>query len=623
MLLKAISGFVQAVNNVLLAAVDKLSQKLHRFSLSIDRILAALAASLMLSYIFHMLGNGNFSELSAYFNSINWAMYITVMVVSFAVIIGMTVFLKSVYIIPWVLMLFTTAVSVLFAVNYSGDNGVYFALGVGLVDFVAILWEVRGDKLGLSGISISRRVALIFAGVLFIATTFVFGYFTSAKYLSYYDFTFDFGIFSQMYERMASTGAPVTTVERSYMMSHFGVHFSPIFYLFLPGYYIFRTPVYLFYVQAASVAAGVFAVYLLAGKLGLSGKMTVALELIYAFYPCLFNGTFYDFHENKFLTTIILFLFYFIIARKPIGILGFSLLLLSVKEDAAIYLIVIALFVLINRKEIFTGVFMLLLAIGYFIVAQQVVAANGTEGVMMSRLGDYFINGDQSFGSVLKSIVFNMGYLIQQMFTAEKLPFVLWMFAPVLFAPFMTKKISYFILLLPILPINLMQSWQYQYNVDYQYTYGVAALIIMCAIFAVMKMSTNVRRTVVLTSVCMCLVMSVMLVAPKIKRSNTYMEITEVTRVQADAILEEIPEGASVTASHSIVPHLYKTEWLFTVPDYYERNRDKLTVVTPETADYFVVDTRYNDTASTLKEMMGSSYTLVDSGGFVELYKRN
>ena len=151
----------------------------------------------------------------------------------------MTWLAKNRYIIPWALMLTAFAVSVLFAANYK-DGGALFCVGVGVVDLIIVLWEVRGDKLGISGITVSRKVALIIAAVLFAVTTFVFGYFTSIKYRTYTNFAFDFGIFAQMYERMAVSFSPSTTVERSHMMSHFGVHFSPIFYLFLPGYYIFR-----------------------------------------------------------------------------------------------------------------------------------------------------------------------------------------------------------------------------------------------------------------------------------------------------------------------------------------------------------------------------------------------
>ncbi len=591
--------------------LDTLSEK----HLSLERIAAALMSSVLLAYVFQLLSHGNFTDLGSYYNSISFGVFFVIMILGFAALVGLTYFLKQRYIIPWVLMLSTLAVSVLLSANLKESNA-YFCVGVGIADLIVVLWVAAGDKLGLTGLRISRRIALIAAGVLFVVTTFVFGYFTSMKYQSYSNFTFDFGIFAQMYERMATSFAPNTTVERSYMMSHFGVHFSPIFYLFLPGYYIFRSPIYLFYVQSMSVAAGVFAVWLICGKLGFSGKLTLALELIYAFYPCLFNGTFYDFHENKFLTTIILFLFYFIISKNTVWEFVFALLLLSVKEDAAIYLIVIALFVMINRREVYRGLIMLGMAIVYFLIAQQIVAASGEEGVMISRLGDYFVNGERGFFSVIKAVFFDFGFLLKQMFTAEKLPFLLWMLAPVLFAPFLTKKISSLILLFPIIPINLMQSWQYQYNIDYQYTYGVAALIIISTIFVIAGLKGGRKRVLVLTSLCLCAVMAVSLVYPKINNVRSYMQNTEGSRQQVDELLDSVPTDATVTAAHSLVPHLYKVEWLYTMPDYNTKNRDK-----PIDTDYFVIDTRYSELAGEMKTVMGDQYNLIKTAGFAELYQ--
>ena len=586
--------------------------------LSGQRIFAALMSSFMLSYVFQLLSNGNFGDLNGYYNSIRFVDFFIIAGIAFAFMVVLTFILRQKYIIPWTLMASSLAVSVLFAINYSGEDKVYFALGVVLVDFIVVVWEVRGDKLGITNISVSRKTALIAAAALFVISTAVFGYLTSLKYRAYADFTFDFGIFAQMFERMASSGAPATTVERSYMMSHFGVHFSPIFYLFLPGYFIFRTPIYLFYIQAAGIASGVFAIYLISGELKLSGKMTLALELIYAFYPCLMNGAFYDFHENKFLTAIILFLFYFIIRMNIPLTFVFSLLLLTVKEDAAIYLFVIALYVMIYRKEVFRGAIMFLMALVYFLIAQNIVASTGTEGVMMYRLSDFFVNGEQSFGSVFKAIFYDLGYLLQQVFSAEKLPFMLWMFIPVMLAPFMTRKVSSLILLLPIIPINLMQSWKYQFDVDYQYTYGIAALVIISAILIMIRLDDKKKRIIVAASVCACMVMSCALIAPKIKNVTSYMEYTESSRPLMDELIDEVPSDATVTASHSLVPHLYKVEWLYTMPDYYPENRDK-----PVDTDYFVIDTRYSDLASEMKQVMGDKYTLIKSAGFAELYKHN
>ena len=591
------------------------ADRLFERHLSLERIVAALMSSIMLAYIIQLLSHGNFADLGAYYGSISFGTFFAAMLVGLAVLIGTTYLLRQKVIIPWALMVTALMVSVLFAANYT-DGGAFFCLGIGVVDLIIVLWEVRGDKLGLSSLNISRRVALIAACVLFVLMTVVFGILTTAKYRNYANFTFDFGIFAQMYERMATSFAPETTVERSHLMSHFGVHFSPIFYLFLPGYFIFRTPIYLFFVQTASVAAGVFAVYLIAGKRGFSGKLTLALELMYAFYPCLINGTFYDFHENKFLTTIILFLFYFILCKNTVWEFIFAFLLLSVKEDAAIYLIVIALFMMINRKEIARGGIMLAMALVYFIAAQQIVAASGSDGVMIGRLSDYFVNGQQGFFSVMKAVFFDIGFLIKQMFTAEKLPFVLWMLLPVCIAPFFTKKISSLLLLFPMVPINLMQSWQYQYDVNYQYTYGTAALIIVSTILVIAELKTNKKRVIMLVSLCMCAVMSASLWIPKINTAKSYLDSANGSPKQVSELLETIPTDATVTAAHALVPHLYKVKWLYTMPDYYTDKRDK-----PIDTDYFVIDTRYGDLAEQMKQTMGNNYNLINTAGFAELYQ--
>lgn len=634
------------------ALSKQFSQKLDGKHLTLERIVAALLAGLMFSYVYVLIGSGDFAAYNDYVMGINTGAFFAIAGLSFAALIAATILSKCRYIIPWALAAGTVTASVMIAANfpaseivpgtsYYGDPAAWvsanisyvcFAVGIGIVDFIVVKWLVRKDKLGLSGITVDRRITLIVACALFLLMTVVFGCFTSLKYRSFNNHAFDFGIFAQMYERMAVSGVPETTLERSYMMSHFGVHFSPIFYLFLPGYWIFRSPLYLFYLQAAVIAAGVFAIYLISGRLGLSGKMTLALELIYAFYPCLMNGTFYDFHENKFLTTIILFLFYFLVGKRTrwnvVWIFVFSLLLLSVKEDAAIYLICISLFVMIYRKEALLGGGMLLTAIVYFIIANNVIASVGTEGVMMDRLSDYFVNGEKTYGSVFKTIFYDFGYLLKQIFKAEKIPFILWMFAPVVFAPLMTKKISSLILLLPILPVNIMQSWIYQSDVDFQYTYGIAALILMSVIFVVIRLKTDRKRVIVMTSVILCLVMSTALVYPKLKRNDALMKqmtdaYTEEGVQEMEALCASVPADASVTASSNVSPHLYQVEQLYIIMHSYDSLREQGiqdgTAVGTDT-DYYVIDTRYD--ATELKAQMGDNYDKIKTAGSLELYKR-
>ena len=55
-------------------------------------------------------------------------------------------------------------------------------------------------------------------------------------------------------------------------------------------------------------------------------------------------------HENCFLTALIFWLFYFIVSEQKLGIIGSTLLLLLVKEDAFIYVISIGTYFLLQKR---------------------------------------------------------------------------------------------------------------------------------------------------------------------------------------------------------------------------------------------------------------------------------
>ena len=125
---------------------DKLTER----HLSLERIVAALMSAVLMAYIYTLLSHGNFAELSSYYNSISFVGFFAITILGFAALVGVTWLAKNRYIIPWALMLTAFAVSVLFAANYK-DGGALFCVGVGVVDLIIVLWEVRGDKLGISG----------------------------------------------------------------------------------------------------------------------------------------------------------------------------------------------------------------------------------------------------------------------------------------------------------------------------------------------------------------------------------------------------------------------------------------------------------------------------------------
>ena len=168
------------------------------------------------------------------------------------------------------------------------------------------------------------------------------------RVLTYRAPTFDFGIFSQMFHQMRTTGLPVTTVEQDGPLSHFAVHVSPIYYLLLPFYCIYPKPVTLQVLQAAVLASAVIPLWRLCRRHGFSAGVSAGVCLLLLLYPAYSGGTSYDIHENVFLTPLILWMFDGIDREKRWEALLCGGLTLLVKEDAAVYVAVVALWLILR-----------------------------------------------------------------------------------------------------------------------------------------------------------------------------------------------------------------------------------------------------------------------------------
>lgn len=157
---------------------------------------------------------------------------------------------------------------------------------------------------------------------------------------------FDFGLFVQMFHYMDKTGLPLTTLERNTLLSHFQVHFSPIFYLLLPFYKLWPRPETLQILQILVAASALIPAFLIVRELRLPRGWQTALCALLLLHPGLSGSSLYDLHENCFLAPLILWLLWAALRRKWAAFSVFALLLLGVKEDAFIYLFSVGLWLL-------------------------------------------------------------------------------------------------------------------------------------------------------------------------------------------------------------------------------------------------------------------------------------
>lgn len=591
---------------------DKAAALLQKHRLSDGFLIVLLFNGFLTASIGSYLLGSDFGTL-AFTNSVHLPFFITVFCGITLLLTVLTVVFKTRQLGYWTMLTQTLLFAGLLASQKT--NNLPYCIAIGIVVFIVMRYLTAEDRLQLQKISFSRKTGTVVLVIAVFFFTLLVGAVCIARYTDFGGATYDVGIFTQMFEYMRTTGRPDTTVERYGLTSHFAVHFSPFFYLLLPGYMLWPHPSCLFIMQAAAVALCVFPIRRICLRLGLGQRSATLTALLWLVFPSNAYGCFNDFHENKFLPLCLLWMLSMLLEKNRFAYLPFVFLALSVKEDAAIYVACVGLYWLFTQKEKHRGVVLILLSVGWFVFATQMIQHFGGEA-MMSRFTDYQADGGSSLFGVIKTCVLNTGYLLGNILKENRLSFILWMLLPVLFAPFLNKNMWTLVLLVPMLVINLMPAWEPQHDILYQYTYGTAALLLFASIMTFRQMKPDTRRFCISTAVAISFVFCMGNCAQK---SGSYFKRASMNAENialSEALLDMIPDGASVTARDYVVPHLYDCKDLYTVPCFYG---DKVAT------DYFVIDKR-QDATQYNKEMrdfiLENSYTLICDQGYLQLFEK-
>jgi len=425
---------------------------------------------------------------------------------------------------------------------------------------------------------VSQRILWGTTALLIISFTLFVGMICCLYYKNYWTPCYDFGLFSQMFYYMKETGQCLITCERDELMNHFAVHFSPVYYLLLPIYALIPSPCTLLVAQAATAAFGAVPLVLLCKHYKLSNVTAITFAVVYLLYPSFLGGCFWYLHENCFLAPLLLWYMYFSEKEQIVLTAVFALLTLSVKEDAAVYAAVMALYFFFARKNHKCNLCILGFSVLYFIVVTKLMSVYG-EGIMSnSRYGNY-IYDDGGLFTVIKSVLQNPVYAIKQMFMEKKLKFILQMLVPLCFLPLAIKKPAKLILLIPFLLVNLMTDYQYQYHIGFQYTFGSGALLMYLAVSNYAEMGKS-RSKLLLCAV----LSSVVIFAGGYFSKIDYIDEYKNSYTQREIINEAlslIPSNASVSASTFLIANLSDREVLYELE------------TTRHQTEYVVLDLRY------------------------------
>ena len=539
-------------------------------SLTSQNIISKLIIAVLAVSFFETAFSSYDFNTADFFNGISFGKYILAVCIIFLV----ALFVISEKYNAYLLIPLVTA---LFMITNYQDRGIYFALTSAVVAGGFVFYF--GDKIKLPSPNkkLTVTLAIIFAAFL---ALFV-GSITIVKFLNHKTPNFDFGIFSQMYHYMAETFVPYTTCERDMLLSHFAVHFSPILYLGLPIYLLFPNPSTVMAIQALAVALAVLPLYKLSKHSGLSNNKTLAIILMYVLHPTVIANNFYYFHENCFLTVMLLWMFYFAEKNKTIPTFIFALLTMAVKEDAPVYVLLFGLYLLFSNKSKIKGGILCAFSAVYFAVVTKLMSIYG-QGIMTYRYDNFIFEDGGSIYSVVLNIIKNPAYLINQLLKTEKLEFLILMLVPLALLPFAIKKPSRIILLCPMVLINLMTEYVYQYDISFQYTYASAAFLFYLTIINVSELDLKYAKKMLICGVCASLIF---FASVNLYRTDAFKHYENEKHIDIaiENALAKIPMNSSIKSTTFLIPSLWNRNEVYQY-DY-----------SNEETDYVVFDLRWSD----------------------------
>lgn len=455
-------------------------------------------------------------------------------------------------------LLGTLAVLVLIGYVFYGENNfqtriIAFFFSIILINY---LFNVR--KLG-SNKDLSARGAITALAIIGVGSVVLLTCTAIVRHRIFLTSGFDLGVFDQMFFSMSQGKAPITT-SPGYTINHMlEIHFSPVLYLFLPLYMIWKSPEALLFQQCVIVALAIIPIYKLARLYRFDRKYAVAFALIYLLHPGIFGGQTRDFHEVKMLPFFLLsFVYFFERNKKSLDFptLFFLIMTLLVKEDASIYLLAYSLTGLfrdkVTQKKSF---FVTLIAFFYFLIVGVFIV--GTSDDFTYRFRSLLLgNENQNLFDLVKVLFTSPFSILSKVTTLEKLELYSLLLIPLAFIPLKGfLKLKNVFLLVPFVIFNILQDIEWQ-TIDSRYFYGTVALF-MVIIFR--ELSTimdkhNLRSWIalmMLSSILIC----VSVQSYKVNYFTEYQKNKDLYQsFEQDFAL--IPTEKTVSSSTHFYPHL-------------------------------------------------------------------
>jgi len=387
----------------------------------------------------------------------------------------------------------------------------------------------------------------------------VFSFITVTRHLTFQTHALDLGYYVQLTWNLTRGAGPWVSLPE---MHAWGDHFSPIMYLFVPAFWMAPGAVILLVAQSVALALGACPVFWLAARRLGDERPAAVFAVLYLVNTSLHGINVRDFHSAALAIPLLLAAMYFAEAERPWLFTASVVLTLMTREDAAIPVVGLGLWLAVTKRRWLRGAVVASCALALLLVETRWLMPY-FRGTPYPHLGRYAYLG-RSVPEIVATVVLHPFRVLAGLVTGPRLLYLGLLFAPLAFLPLLAPDVL--VGVLPSLLENLLGRDKVLFDHRTQYQSFVLPFLFAAAIAGYDRLALRRPGPWPKTVLVVAMLVSLALASRTINYLSVDRFWPKSEHRQAAEMLARVPDGAAVSAWDRYVAHVSLRPLVFVFP---------------------------------------------------------
>ena len=410
--------------------------------------------------------------------------------------------------------------------------------------------------------------------------------------------SYDMGIYDQGFWLVSRGGQSFMTVRG---MEFWGHHLNLIVLAYVPFYWLGAGPSFLYVTQAIGLAVAAFPIYLIARDRFARPWMGLLFAVVYLMYAPIQWISWANYHPEALVVAPLLYAWWFASHRRWRGMFVALLIALSIREDAALVVIMLGLILLFlyrpgkgDHRDRMMALATFGLGVVWYAIATRIVIPHFNQGKQPFYIQYFYSNYGKDVPGIISTMLRHPNRVIGDATQPDRLRFYRDLALPLGGLPLAAPLAL--LMAAPQMLASVIGLSPYARSIHYQYTaMMIAPLLISTIEGAYVLFRFKVMRTVLPIWLLACAYMTNVAWSPSpIGDSYNVWATPQPRHAAMREALKLVPASASVSATYTLLPHLSHRTQIYDwpnpwVPSYWG-NDDGFRLPDPATIQYIVLD---------------------------------